>query len=100
MVYDDAQITDCEKVEIIAVQVDEQRSPILVVQFMTQQVNCVRNREGDVVEGYPSDIRAYFCTSWRFNGSTTTRATGLEGGRLPAGRRGAVALPLGGVFFG
>jgi import inner membrane translocase subunit TIM44 len=60
LVYDDAQITDCEKVEIIAVQVDEQRSPILVVQFMTQQVNCVRNREGDVVEGYPSDIRAYF----------------------------------------
>ena len=60
LVYDDAQITDCEKVEIIAVQVDEQRSPILVVQFMAQQVNCVRNREGDVVEGYPSDIRAYF----------------------------------------
>lgn len=60
LVYDDAQITDCEKVEIIAVQVEEQRSPILVVQFMTQQVNCVRNREGDVVEGSPSDVRAYF----------------------------------------
>ena len=27
---------------------------------MTQQVNCIRNREGDVVEGAPDDIRAYF----------------------------------------
>lgn len=60
LAYDDARITDCEKVEIIAVQVEDRTAPILVCQFMTQQINCIRNREGDVVEGAPDDIRAYF----------------------------------------
>eukprot|EP00629_Pelagomonadales_sp_RCC1024_P011936 CAMPEP_0119279446 /NCGR_PEP_ID=MMETSP1329-20130426/20803_1 /TAXON_ID=114041 /ORGANISM="Genus nov. species nov., Strain RCC1024" /LENGTH=377 /DNA_ID=CAMNT_0007279989 /DNA_START=70 /DNA_END=1200 /DNA_ORIENTATION=+ len=58
--YDDAKITDCEKMEIIAIQVADGQAPILVCQFMTQQINCIRNREGEVVEGSPSDIRAYF----------------------------------------
>ena len=28
--------------------------------FTMQKVNCIRNREGEIVEGSPSDIRAYF----------------------------------------
>ena len=58
--YDDAKIMDVEKMEIIAVQAEDNRAPIVVCQFMTQQINCIRNKEGDVVEGSPGDIRAYF----------------------------------------
>lgn len=59
--YDDARIVDCESCDILAVQLDDNgRNPVFVVQCMTQQINCVRNREGDVVEGSPDDIRAYF----------------------------------------
>ena len=58
--YDDARIMDVEKMEIIAVQVEDNRSPIVVCQFMAQQINCIRNAEGEVVEGSPGDIRAYF----------------------------------------
>ena len=58
--YEESKVLDCERCEILAAQVDDQRAPILVAQFMTQQINCVRNREGDIVEGGPSDIRAYF----------------------------------------
>ena len=44
-----------------AVSLDENnRSPIIVVQFMAQQINCIRNKEGDVIEGAPDDIRAYY----------------------------------------
>ena len=60
LTYDDAKIMDCEKMEIIAVQVEDNRAPILVCQFMTQQINCIRNRENEVIEGAPDDIRAYF----------------------------------------
>ncbi|KAJ8605429.1 hypothetical protein CTAYLR_003302 [Chrysophaeum taylorii] len=59
--YDDARVLDCESAEILAVQLDDNHaSPTFVVQFMTQQINCIRNREGDVIEGAPDDIRAYF----------------------------------------
>ncbi|KAJ1447778.1 hypothetical protein M885DRAFT_541622 [Pelagophyceae sp. CCMP2097] len=58
--YTDAKVLDCERCEILACQVEDQRSPIIVAQFMTQQINCVRNREGDIVEGGLTDIRAYF----------------------------------------
>mmetsp|Transcript_6545 Transcript_6545/g.19897 ORF Transcript_6545/g.19897 Transcript_6545/m.19897 type:complete len:367 (+) Transcript_6545:75-1175(+) len=59
--YDDARVVDCESCDILAVQLDDHgRNPVLVVQCMTQQINCVRNREGDVVEGAPDDIRAFF----------------------------------------
>lgn len=59
--YDDARIVDCESADIIAVQLDDNgRNPVFLMQCMTQQINCVRNREGEVVEGSPNDIRAYF----------------------------------------
>jgi import inner membrane translocase subunit TIM44 len=35
-------------------------SPIIMVHFMCQQINCVRKKEGgDIVEGSEDDIRAY-----------------------------------------
>ena len=32
-------------------------SPIILYHFMCQQINCVRNSEGEVVEGAIDDIR-------------------------------------------
>jgi mitochondrial import inner membrane translocase subunit TIM44 len=47
--------------EILAVEPDEvnKGSPIIVLHFMCQQINCVRKKEdGTVVEGSEDDIRA------------------------------------------
>lgn len=35
-------------------------APVLIVSFSLQQINCIRNRGGDVVEGAEDDIRAYY----------------------------------------
>lgn len=34
-----------------------QEEPILIVSFTAQQINCVRDRTGQVIEGKPDDIR-------------------------------------------
>jgi mitochondrial import inner membrane translocase subunit TIM44 len=47
--------------EILAVEPDEinKGSPIIVLHFMCQQINCVRKKEdGTIVEGSEDDIRA------------------------------------------
>ena len=51
--------------EIVSVRTGTQCSPSLPDllrsrRFMAQQINCIRNAEGEVVEGSPGDIRAYF----------------------------------------
>ena len=59
--YDDAKVLDVEHCDILATALDDNDGPpTFVVQFMTQQINCVRSRDGVVVEGSPDDIRAYF----------------------------------------
>jgi len=59
--YDDARVLDVEHCEILATALDDNDGPpTFVVQLMAQQINCIRNREGQVVEGSPNDIRAYF----------------------------------------
>mgnify|MGYP006097292009 CR=1 FL=1 len=35
-------------------------SPIILVHFMCQQINCVRDKEGEVVEGGVDDIVGNF----------------------------------------
>ena len=47
-------------VQVVAARVVEKHAPILVVRFAAQQVNCVKDREGKVVEGAEDDIRAVY----------------------------------------
>ena len=45
--------------EIVAVEMDKvDKQPIILLHFMAQQINCVRNKEGEVVEGREDDIKA------------------------------------------
>lgn len=41
-------------------QVVENQPAVLVCQVMAQQINCVRNGEGEIVEGSEDEIRAHF----------------------------------------
>lgn len=46
--------------EILAIEPDdvEKGSPLILLHFMCQQINCVRKKDGSVVEGSEDDIRA------------------------------------------
>jgi len=58
----DTQVLGLENDEIVAIKADEGagQPPMVVLQVMAQQVNCVRNREGEVVEGAEDQIRANY----------------------------------------
>lgn len=55
----DRNILDVSDVELTAGKLLED-SPVLIVSFSTQQINCIRNRGGEVVEGREDDIRAVY----------------------------------------
>lgn len=40
-------------------------SPVLIITFTTQQINCLRDRAGNIVEGKEDDIRAVYY-AWAF----------------------------------
>lgn len=56
----DPNILSYDASEIIACQVEgvEKGSPIILLNFMCQQINCVRNKDDEVVEGGEDEIRA------------------------------------------
>eukprot|EP00816_Leptocylindrus_hargravesii_P006987 CAMPEP_0196820544 /NCGR_PEP_ID=MMETSP1362-20130617/75795_1 /TAXON_ID=163516 /ORGANISM="Leptocylindrus danicus, Strain CCMP1856" /LENGTH=373 /DNA_ID=CAMNT_0042199475 /DNA_START=144 /DNA_END=1262 /DNA_ORIENTATION=- len=56
----DPNILSFDNSEILACQVEgvEKGSPIILFHFMCQQINCVRNKDGEVVEGGEDEIRA------------------------------------------
>ncbi|PXF46664.1 Mitochondrial import inner membrane translocase subunit TIM44-2 [Gracilariopsis chorda] len=60
----DTNILDVGDVELTAAKLLED-SPVLIVTFNAQQINCLRNREGQVVEGQEDDIRAVYY-AWAF----------------------------------
>ena len=60
----DTNILDVSDVELTAGRVLED-SPVLIVTFNTQQINCLRDRGGNVVEGSEDDIRAVYY-AWAF----------------------------------
>lgn len=60
----DTNILDIADVELTAGKVLED-SPVLIVSFNTQQINCLRNLTGDVIEGREDDIRAVYY-AWAF----------------------------------
>lgn len=47
-------------VEVIAAKAEDLQSPIVVIQFMAQQINCIKNREGEIVEGAEDEVRAVY----------------------------------------
>eukprot|EP00177_Eucheuma_denticulatum_P002636 GFKZ01004726.1.p1 GENE.GFKZ01004726.1~~GFKZ01004726.1.p1 ORF type:complete len:390 (-),score=77.63 GFKZ01004726.1:1476-2645(-) len=60
----DTNILDVGNVELTAGRVLED-SPVLIVSFNTQQINCLRDRGGNIVEGQEDDIRAVYY-AWAF----------------------------------
>jgi len=59
----DHQVFAIENDEILAIKADGDgtgQPPAVVVQLMAQQVNCIRNREGEIVEGAEDQIRANY----------------------------------------
>lgn len=55
----DPNILAVNDVELFSAKLLED-APVLIVSFSLQQINCIRNRGGDVVEGAEDDIRAYY----------------------------------------
>lgn len=55
----DTNILDVSDIELTAGRVLED-SPVLIVSFNTQQINCLRDKGGNIVEGREDDIRAVY----------------------------------------
>eukprot|EP00178_Gracilaria_changii_P023447 TRINITY_DN70941_c0_g1_i1.p1 TRINITY_DN70941_c0_g1~~TRINITY_DN70941_c0_g1_i1.p1 ORF type:complete len:385 (+),score=68.20 TRINITY_DN70941_c0_g1_i1:367-1521(+) len=60
----DTNILDVSDVELTAGKLLED-SPVLIVTFNTQQINCLRDRAGNILEGQEDDIRAVYY-AWAF----------------------------------
>ena len=56
----DPTVLDVRGVELLAARVLQKAPPILVVKFQTQQIACVRNKQGEVIEGAEDKIEACF----------------------------------------
>ena len=46
----DPNVLSIENVEVLAAKAEDKQAPIVVLQFMAQQINCIKNREGEIVE--------------------------------------------------
>jgi predicted lipid-binding transport protein (Tim44 family) len=60
----DTNILDISEVELTAGRLLED-APVLIVTFSAQQINCLRDRSGAVIEGSVDDIRAVYYV-WAF----------------------------------
>ncbi|CAK4639052.1 hypothetical protein LEN26_005674 [Aphanomyces euteiches] len=56
----DPNILAIRNVTVIALSAEDKQAPIIGIQLMAQQINCIRNREGEIVEGAEDDIQANF----------------------------------------
>lgn len=56
----DPTILDTSEVELVDIKFLEE-DPVVVVQFTCQQINCSRDKFGNVVDGRPDDVqRVYY----------------------------------------
>mmetsp|Transcript_34970 Transcript_34970/g.138489 ORF Transcript_34970/g.138489 Transcript_34970/m.138489 type:complete len:392 (-) Transcript_34970:1905-3080(-) len=55
----DPSILDIGEVELTTAKF-LQDDPVLIISFSAQQINCVRNKAGEVIEGSENDIRAVY----------------------------------------
>jgi len=44
-------------------RLSENSGPVIVVVYMVQQINCIRNKAGDIIEVSMSCLRWYVCCS-------------------------------------
>eukprot|EP00597_Dinobryon_sp_UTEXLB2267_P001386 CAMPEP_0170064050 /NCGR_PEP_ID=MMETSP0019_2-20121128/4686_1 /TAXON_ID=98059 /ORGANISM="Dinobryon sp., Strain UTEXLB2267" /LENGTH=392 /DNA_ID=CAMNT_0010270629 /DNA_START=133 /DNA_END=1311 /DNA_ORIENTATION=+ len=56
----DANILAVDENQLILRLLEETQAPVIVAVYMVQQINCVRNRDGEIVEGGEDQIRARF----------------------------------------
>lgn len=52
----DTQILDVDHVDVQAIIVID-HEPLIKLSFVVQQINCVKNKKGEIVEGYESDVK-------------------------------------------
>ena len=58
--HPDPTILDTSEVELVDIKFLEE-DPVVVVQFTCQQINCSRDKFGNVVDGRPDDVqRVYY----------------------------------------
>ena len=55
----DPNVLEIMNAEIIQAKMHDHQ-PVLVVGTLVQHINCVRNREGSIVEGKEDEVRASF----------------------------------------
>lgn len=79
----DTNILDVSDVELTAGRVLED-SPVLIVTFNTQQINCLRDKGGKIVEGREDDIRAVYY-AWAFVREAEFEDVAPSGGGMDAG---------------
>ncbi|TDH68717.1 hypothetical protein CCR75_009176 [Bremia lactucae] len=56
----DPHVLSIDNVEVIEATADDKQAPIILMRFRAQQINCIHNREGDVVEGSEDEVLAYY----------------------------------------
>ncbi|DBA01660.1 TPA: hypothetical protein N0F65_010311, partial [Lagenidium giganteum] len=52
----DPTVLDIENVEIMEASAEDKQAPIILMKFNTQQINCIRNREGEIIEGAEDEV--------------------------------------------
>lgn len=55
----DTNILDIDENQIV-LKFLENGGPVVVIVYMVQQINCIRNRKGEIIEGSETEIRAKF----------------------------------------
>ncbi|KAG6585138.1 Mitochondrial Protein Translocase (MPT) Family [Phytophthora cinnamomi] len=56
----DPHVLSIDNVEVIEATAEDKQAPIILMRFQAQQINCIRNREGEVVEGSEDEVLAYY----------------------------------------
>lgn len=56
----DPRILELDRIEFADARLLNENDPVLLVSFVTQQINCIRDRSGKIIEGAEDDIRSIF----------------------------------------
>ncbi|KAJ0392869.1 hypothetical protein ATCC90586_012181 [Pythium insidiosum] len=56
----DPNVLSIDNVEVIEATAEDKHAPIILVRFSAQQINCIRNREGEIVDGAEDEVLAYY----------------------------------------
>ncbi|GLE03713.1 hypothetical protein PINS_up012615 [Pythium insidiosum] len=56
----DPNVLSIDNVEVIEATAEDKHAPIILVRFAAQQINCIRNREGEIVDGAEDEVLAYY----------------------------------------